>query len=191
MNKSRTRIRDIIDHIEPFDVREQGDLQDVLDWIDSSEELFRRQSPDVPKKHLVAYVVVVDGPRKSVLLMEHTKSGLWLPTGGHVEPDEDPYQTAVRELGEELGYKAAQVGSVASLPLFVTVNQTLGMGRHTDVSLWYVVSGDERMWLDPDPEEFGGHRWWKFDEILAVDINQFDVNMHRFMRKLETKVRLL
>ncbi|MEU4312510.1 NUDIX domain-containing protein [Nocardia sp. NPDC024068] len=31
------------------------------------------------------------------------KAGLWLPPGGHVEPDEHPARTACREVAEELG----------------------------------------------------------------------------------------
>ncbi|MDB5178846.1 MAG: mismatch repair protein MutT [Patescibacteria group bacterium] len=174
--------------MEPFDAREREDRTDVLDWIDDGADLFRRQKPDIPPKHLVSYVVVVDGARRSMLLMEHIAAGLWLPTGGHVEPDEDPYRTAVRELGEELGAKALQVASVADLPLFVTVTQTQGAGIHTDVSLWYVVAGDEKMWLDVDPREFRGYRWMSFDEVLAMDSGMLDPQTHRFVRKLQSKL---
>ena len=39
----------------------------------------------------------------AVLLHWHLKEGAWLPPGGHVEPDEDPVQTALREVREETG----------------------------------------------------------------------------------------
>jgi len=185
MNKSRTIVRDIVARIMPFDQQEAAHRDDVLAWIDGGGELFRRRKPDVPSKHLVSYVVIVDGARRSVLLMHHRKAGLWLPTGGHVEADEDPYKTAVRELGEELGPRAVQVASVADLPLFVTVTQTVGDGMHTDVSLWYVVAGDEHMWLDPDPREFLGHRWQSLEDILGTDPRELDPHMHRFVAKLQ------
>ena len=38
------------------------------------------------------------------LLHWHVKNRMWLPTGGHVEPDEDPYQAALREALEEAGF---------------------------------------------------------------------------------------
>ncbi len=37
------------------------------------------------------------------LLHWHEKNRMWLPAGGHIEPDEDPLQAAVREALEETG----------------------------------------------------------------------------------------
>ena len=192
MNKSRTtvpdRIREIVEHIVPFDPREQADVVDVLDWIDDGSELFRRQSPDVPYKHLVSYLAVVDNARRSMLMMDHVKAGLWVPPGGHVWPDEDPFDAAERELVEELGVKAARVSTIANLPLFVTVTQTRGPGTHTDVSLWYVVAADERMWLDVDRGEFNGHKWLRFDDVFEMDQDATDPELPRFLRKLQARL---
>jgi 8-oxo-dGTP pyrophosphatase MutT (NUDIX family) len=188
MNKTRTGISDIVSRIEPFDVREREDLLDVADWIADGSDLYRRAKPDVPRKHLVSYFVLVDHTRRSLLLMDHVKSGLWVPTGGHVEPDEDPYDTVRRELAEELGEKAQMVASVARSPLFVTVTTTRGPGTHVDVSLWYVVAGDEKMWLDVDPREFRGHRWQTFESVLDTKISELDPQMHRFVSKLMSRL---
>jgi 8-oxo-dGTP pyrophosphatase MutT (NUDIX family) len=188
MNKSRTSLRDIIERVEPFDEREAADIANVLAWLKSGAEVYRRAKPDVPPKHLVSYVVVVDQARRSVLLLDHVKADLWVPPGGHVEPNEDPYDAAVRELAEELGPRAALVASVARLPLFVTMTRTRGVGSHLDVSLWYVVAGDERMWLEPDPREFRGHRWAGYEDVLAMDTGELDAGMHRFIRKLQRRV---
>ncbi len=185
MNKSRTNIRTIVEHIEPLDALERATIAKVLAWIDGGAELFRRVKPDVPNQHLVSYFVLVDGKRSQVLLVNHRKAGLWLPTGGHVELDEDPHETVKREFAEELGLRAASEASIGSLPLMITTNVTNGDGRHTDVCLWYVVAGDVNMELDPDPGEFIGHRWWTFDEVLAADIGGLDPATHRFLRKLQ------
>lgn len=181
-------MREIVDRIRPFDEQEQAARDDVLAWVESGADLYRRQKPDVPAKHLVAYFVLVDGVRRSMLLVHHKKAGLWVPTGGHVEPEEDPRAAAVRELEEELGSRAALVASVAALPLFVTLNVTRGAGTHTDVCLWYVVAGDEHMWLEPDPREFTSHRWLTFDEVLATDIDELEPALHRFVHKLQGRV---
>jgi 8-oxo-dGTP pyrophosphatase MutT (NUDIX family) len=188
MNKSRTPISEIVARIEPADELERVVVADVLEWIESGAELFRRMKPDVPDKHLVSYFVLVDRSRRSILLMEHRGAGLWLPTGGHVEPDEDPHAAVLRELEEELGRQAAVAVTVAMLPLLVTAAQTRGSGRHTDVSLWYVVWADEMIAMDPDPHEFTGHRWMTFETILTTPIAEFDPAMHRFVRKLEARL---
>src|SRR5690242_17989737 len=115
MNKSRTsvevQIRELVERIVPYDLAEQADIVDVLAWIDGRYDLFRTLRPDVPDKHLVSYFVLIDKARGSLLLMDHVRSGLWLPPGGHVEPDEDPHETVKRELVEELGVNAARVST--------------------------------------------------------------------------------
>lgn len=41
--------------------------------------------------------------RDRTLLHWHRKLGMWLPPGGHIEPDEDPVEAVVREVCEESG----------------------------------------------------------------------------------------
>lgn len=38
------------------------------------------------------------------LLHWHRKNQMWLPPGGHIEPEEDPCQAALREAEEEIGF---------------------------------------------------------------------------------------
>jgi 8-oxo-dGTP pyrophosphatase MutT (NUDIX family) len=188
MNKSRTIIRSLVSGLDPYDDIERDVARRVLEWIDSGAELFRREAEDRPDRHLVAYFPVIDRVRRSVLLLDHVKAGLLLPNGGHVEPDEDPHRAVLRELHEELGPRAVSVSSVASMPLFLTQHKTKGPTAHTDVSLWYVVFGDERMWIDPDLHEFTGHRWVRFEDVLSADSATLDPAMHRFIRKLQLKL---
>ena len=45
-----------------------------------------------------------------------TEASLWLPTGGHVEPGEDPSDTVERECQEELGIPAVASGLTGKRP---------------------------------------------------------------------------
>lgn len=47
------------------------------------------------------------------LLHQHKKLGLWLPCGGHIEPNELPDDAAVREVLEESGVKVVLCGERA------------------------------------------------------------------------------
>ena len=38
-----------------------------------------------------------------ILLVNHKRIGAWVPPGGHIEPDEMPEETVVREILEETG----------------------------------------------------------------------------------------
>jgi len=53
------------------------------------------------ERHFTATAYIVSGER--TLLLWHHKLRMWLPPGGHCEPNEDPVQAACREALEESG----------------------------------------------------------------------------------------
>jgi 8-oxo-dGTP pyrophosphatase MutT (NUDIX family) len=185
MKDTVKNILQVVKSIEPFDEVEEAHTQDVENWIRSTDNIFRISKPDNPPKHLVSYFVILDESNKSMLLIDHVKSGLRLPAGGHVDVDEDPKVTAAREAKEELGLDADFSTPVGDRPLLITVTQTVNGNVHTDVSLWYVIKGDSKVVLDFDRREMNGYGWYTFDEVLKMDISGIDPHMHRFTRKLQ------
>src|SRR6266498_1290837 len=166
---SRDHIRSHIANIQSFDTLEDQHRVGALDWIDSGQPLFRIKSPDVPPKHLVAYFVVIDPEHRSMLLCDHIKAQLWLPTGGHVKPSETPRQTVIRESQEELARPASFLRG-NDRPFFVTVTPTGGLvPGHTDVSLWYLLRGNVHDYTHYEKREFNDVAWFSFDEILESD----------------------
>lgn len=159
------RILSEIDLIAPDSESERAMWLDARRWVASGAPLYRTAKPATPPKHLVAYFPVVDGGH--ILLVDHRNAGLWLPNGGHVEPGEDPRQTVVRELREELGLTLALADVPA--PLLVTVTQTVGAtAGHTDVSLWYPVRRSRQEAMVVDTTEFHGVRWVPFAEAARL-----------------------
>lgn len=61
----------------------------------------------VTRDFTVAVFVVQDD---HVLLHPHRKLGLWLPPGGHIDPNELPDEAALREVEEESGLVVELVG---------------------------------------------------------------------------------
>ncbi len=56
------------------------------------------------EKHFTTSVFILsqeETPR--VLLVDHKKLKVWMPPGGHVDPDENPFDGAMREVMEETG----------------------------------------------------------------------------------------
>ena len=174
----RDRIAEIVAAIEPLDEVEREHRDSTIEWIRSGAPIFRTMKPDVPPKHLVSYFALVDAASGKLLLVDHKLASLWLPSGGHVEPDEDPRATVVRELSEELGLAA---DFMQPDPLFITVTRVGGDGGHTDVSLWYLLRGDSSRAIEFDRGEFYGVRWFGFDEI---PFERSDPHMRRFVEKL-------
>lgn len=180
----RNTIRNIISSVEPLDEIESRHISDALKWVDNGEEIFRIEKPDTPPKHLVSYFVLIDKNNKKVLLLDHIKAELWLPSGGHIEPDEHPKATVKRESIEELNLSAK---FLMDNPVFISQATTVGKtAGHTDVSLWYLLSGDSEKSINYDRKEFNGYKWFECKDILKNDIKIFDSNMHRFIRKIES-----
>lgn len=173
----RQHIRLEIASIAPLDPLEAQHRADALAWVDSGVELLRQAKPATPPKHLVSYFAVVDGPH--ILLVDHKNAQLWLPAGGHVEPDEHPRATVTRELQEELGFSAEHdIGP----PLMITCTDTVGLtAGHTDVSLWYVVHTSQAQQICFDAKEFNAVRWFAFPDIPVA---RSDPHMSRFVKKL-------
>lgn len=180
---SQAALYDLISQIIPHDVLEQEHIEDTLAWIKSGAPLFRIAKPDVPNKHLVCYFVLFDEKAQKILLVDHKKAGLWLPSGGHVESNEDPKETVRRECFEELGVQAE---FWIQDPIFLTSTLTVGLtAGHTDVSLWYTLKGDHRTLYDFDKDEFNSVRWFGFHE---VPYEKSDPHMRRFIDKFQNQL---
>lgn len=175
----RSIIADIVTNISSFDEGERQHCEETLSWIQSGAPLFRVEKPDIPPKHLVTYFILLDERARKVLLVDHLKARLWLPSGGHVEVNEHPHETVARECFEELDIEA---DFWSNDPLFLTVTPTVGLtAGHTDVTLWYVLRGDCQKTYLFDAQEFKTIKWFGFDEI---PYQKSDPHMQRFIHKL-------
>jgi len=182
------RITDVLEQVEPLDELEENHIAQTLAFISSNGDgkgLFRDINP---AKHLVCYTPLYDPHQKLLLFLEHKKSGLFASAGGHVDINELPWNTAAREIYEELGIEANPVSGKA--PFFITNVQTElrpNMPVHTDVDLWYPFAWNAN---DPIPggvdfeREFGNHRWLDFEEIMQIEDGVTDMHMKRFASKL-------
>ena len=181
MRSSVAAAHRLISAIPPGDELEARHRAETLAWLESTDDVFRRAKPATPPRHLVSYVVPTVPTDGATLLVAHRNAGLWLPPGGHVEPDEDPALTARRELSEELGLPG---DGVSATPAFLTVTETVGIDSgHTDVSLWFIAEIARDAALTPDAGEFADVRWWSRPEIKAADPAAFDPHLGRFLKK--------
>ena len=114
-------------------------------------------------RHLTATGFVVLGDR--VLLHWHRKNRLWLPFGGHIEPNEDPVQTVLREIEEESGLRTELLNSphaygilnlpIVAPPQIILLEPTTdGVTEHEHIDLIYFcrpVQGTEALKTAEDP----------------------------------------
>lgn len=184
----RSHLTALLEAISPWDAQERTHLAEAKAWIADGAPLYRIRKPDHPPQHLVSYFVAFDQPHGELLLVAHRKAGLWLPSGGHVAPGEDPWDTVVRECREELHTDAVPSAVSGRRPFFLTVTGTRGPGSHIDVSLWYLLQTDAAAVTSFDEGEFTAVRWLTLPKILAEPLDNLDPHMHRFTRKLQAAV---
>ena len=97
-------------------------------------------------RHMTVTGFVVE--RGATLLHWHRKNAMWLPPGGHIEPDEDPVQAVVREVLEETGITAEVVPGRAPMPFAAPAQlpaphtilvEDIAEGPHQHIDLIYFL----------------------------------------------------
>jgi len=180
-------VSELVRDLRPHDALAGEHRIRALDWLASTADIFRRVKPAEPSPHLVSYFLLVDRGARSVLLCDHRLAGLWLPTGGHVEPDEHPWATVRRECVEELGTEAVPDGDRGTRPFLLTVTRTRDIPerQHTDVSLWFALQGRVGQDLSIDDREFAEVRWWSVADLRQADPARFDPHLVRALDALD------
>lgn len=69
---------------------------------------------EITRDFTVATFVLHDG---KVLLLWHRKLSMWLPPGGHIDPNELPDEAAVREVKEETGLDVVLLSQPSMPPM--------------------------------------------------------------------------
>ncbi|MCC8165248.1 MAG: NUDIX domain-containing protein [Planctomycetes bacterium] len=139
-------------------------------------------------KHFTASAIVRRDGR--VLLLWHNKLGMWLYPGGHVEENETPDESVLREVKEETGLTVAfdaaadnrfATETVAGLhtPAIVFDEQIgAGDGMHRHIDLVYLCHpvGEAAVTLAED--EVGQFGWFGKAELADLDMPE---NLRKYL----------
>ncbi len=171
---------------------EKERIQKTQKWIQSTDELYRiKKNPEYPKKHLCAYALILDPESQKFMILVHKSSGgLLLPSGGHVDTKEAPYNTAQRELKEELNVSLPFHPRFVKTPIMLSVVDILDLTPGiVHVDFWYLFIGSAKQiapTLGKDYNlEFDGHYWLTAEEILDINIKKLAPDMHNVINKLK------
>jgi len=144
-------------------------------------------------RHFTATTYVVnDG---ATLLHRHPGLSVWLPPGGHVERDELPHETALREVREETGLDVDLVverdgvasATVEPLPKprhvqLADVNVHGDEVGHQHVDLVYYARAGSRA-IDPDAEEVSADGWEWFSPKALDGDDRLDPDVREIGRR--------
>ncbi|OGD67260.1 hypothetical protein A2442_00615 [Candidatus Campbellbacteria bacterium RIFOXYC2_FULL_35_25] len=125
-------------------------------------------------KHFTATTYIVY--EKMVLLHFHKKLNLWLAIGGHIDDNELPEETALREIVEEAGLvatlynpdKQLGVSDIKQLfrPMHILLEDITETHKHIDF-IYYATSQSNV--LNPQEGETDDLKWFTADEIEKLD----------------------
>ena len=148
---------------EPVDDRERASIEEFLRLAAQLTSPFDEHADPV---HVTASAIVIG--ERGVVLHLHKRMGLWLQPGGHIDPDEPPWEAALREAREETGLPVRWPASTPDgAPALAHVDVHDGPRGHRHLDLRYVVHAEP---VDPAPGEGESQevRWFGWEEAIAT-----------------------
>jgi len=152
-------VRDAVSGHSAADAREVSSRSRILDSLDHLPRPFDEEADLV---HVTGSAVVVG--RRGTVLHRHKRLHRWMQPGGHIDPDEAPWEAALRESEEETGLVLRHPDDG---PRLIHLDVHDAANGHTHLDLRYLlVAPDEDP--SPPPDESPEARWYSWDEAVAV-----------------------
>ena len=125
------------------------------------------------KREFCASVFVVNPNDRKILLCHHKKFNRWVQPGGHIEADETPEETALRETYEETGVRVKLLGERFPReddfirPLGIQKNRGKDNSLHIDITYVGVPIRQDQVIED---EEIDRCAWFTLEELSDIEV---------------------
>jgi 8-oxo-dGTP pyrophosphatase MutT (NUDIX family) len=126
--------------------------------------------------------------KNKVLLRMHEKYKMWFSVGGHIELDEDPNETAIREVKEEVGldvvlwngnqrfFFADERNRQLIPPVSVNRHHASGSHEHVDM-IYFATSESDKVTVEYEGDRSDEWRWLTKDQLTEAE---FRPDVHFF-----------
>lgn len=125
------------------------------------------------KRHFCASAFVINPVDRKILLVHHSGFNRWVQPGGHIDNDETPEETVVREVYEETGVRIKLLGNRFPReddfirPLGIQKNRGTSGDLHIDIIYAAVPLSLDDIEEDEEVDKFG---WFSREELDDLNI---------------------
>ena len=131
------------------------------------------------ERHFNVTIYVADLDTKKLLMINHKKLKMWVPPGGHIEPNEIPDEAAKREVKEETGLEVElrgekfpdQNGLIRPYGIQLNIIEK-DKHEHLDI-IYFALIPAFNVELVQNTVETDGIGWFTIDEIESESFNSF------------------
>ena len=124
-------------------------------------------------RHFCASAIVINPSDKKILLVKHQDYSKWLQPGGHMEDNETPEETAIREVFEETGIRIHLIGEHFPReddlirPLGIQYNRKENGDRMFDILYVGVPNRVDELVMNEESEDIG---WFSREELENIPV---------------------
>lgn len=141
-----------------------------------------------PTSHFCVYFAAYDPADGGVFIGHHKKSGLWLFTGGHMNPGETPLKAVIREAKEEWGIAVSPSMIHAKYLLTLTkIEHPEKIICEWHYDLWHFLPFSSKRFIPNNDSlltEFHTYGWKSLDEAANLLTSQPTVEALTYLRNL-------
>lgn len=129
------------------------------------------------EQHFCSTTYIFNPQGTKTLLIKHKKLGFYFPAGGHIDPNENYFESALREVKEELGINNLVVpeylcentlGGIQ--PLAIQTNKLKDNHHHFDLIFAGIV--EENVLISPQEGESQDIVWFEVNDVKNINTKQ-------------------
>ncbi len=119
------------------------------------------------QSHFCVYFLPYDPEKKSIFIVHHKKSNLWLSPGGHIDRGEDLLSALNREIQEELGVNKAFLELPRPFLISITPINNTPQPCREHLDLWFLFRTNGKN-FQVDLQEFYDTKWVTLEQAAIL-----------------------